>query len=131
MAFTISTQPANITAVPGQNSTFTVVGSSDVNPLSAAYTYQWYLSSGATRTALAGETNSSFTIDPVIGDSGKIFFATSTFLSGAPATTYVDTLTSNNALLTVNEDSAPFDVYDVGPETGRERHLRLRLLGYV
>jgi hypothetical protein len=132
MAFTFLTQPQSQTAVPGQNTTFTVQASSnDVTPLSAAYTYQWYLSSGATRTAIAGETNSSYTIDPFITDNGKIFFATSTFLSGAPANTFVTTITSNNASLTVAEDVPPYDVQDVWPETGRERHTRLRLLGYI
>jgi hypothetical protein len=132
MPFQIITQPASLTAVPGQDSTFTFVTSSnDVSPLSANYTYQWYLSSGVTRTPISSQTNSTYTVDPLIEDSGKVFFATSTFLSGAPATTFVSTLTSNNARLTVNEDVKPFDTYDVGSETGRQRHLRLRLLGYI
>lgn len=131
MAFTFLTQPQSQSAVPGQDTTFTVQASSnDVVSLSAAYTYQWY-TSGATIAQIANATSASYTIDPLIGDSGKGFIATSTFLSGAPATTVVTTITSNLAILTVAEDAPPFDVYDVGSETGRQRHLRLRLLGYI
>jgi len=131
MAFTFLTQPQSQSAVPGQNTTFTSQASSnDVTPLSAAYTYQWY-TSGGTIAAVAGATSASYTIDPLIGDNGKGFVVTSTFLSGAPATTFVATITSNLAILTVAEDVAPFDTYDIGSETGRQRHLRLRLLGYI
>jgi hypothetical protein len=131
MAFIFLTQPQSQSAVPGQNTTFTSQASSnDVTPLSAAYTYQWY-TSGGTVAAIAGASSASYTFDPLITDNGKKFFVTSTFLSGAPATTVVATITSNVAVLTVAEDVKPFDTYDVGPETGRERHLRLRLLGYI
>jgi hypothetical protein len=131
MAFTFLTQPQSQSAVPGQDTTFTSQASSnDVTPLSANYTYQWY-TSGGTVAAVAGATSSSYTIDPLIVDNGKGFIVTSTFLSGAPATTFVETITSNLAILTVAEDVKPFDTYDVGTETGRERHLRLRLLGYI
>ena len=124
MAYIISPQPISLTAVPGQDSTFTVGGSADKN--NVTYAYQWYLSAGATRTPITGATNTSYTIDPLMGDSGKIFFAT---VSGTDSVTNM--LTSDNAFLTVIEDVPPFDVYDLGPETGRERHLRLRHLGYV
>lgn len=133
MPFTFLTQPQSRSAVPGQNTTFTVQASSnDVVPLSAAYTYQWY-TSGATINAAAGATSSSYTFDPVLANNGLGFFATSSFLSGAGGnpSTFVSLITSNLAILTVAEDVPPFDTYDVGPETGRERHLRLRLLGYI
>ena len=133
MAFTflsqLSTQSS--TAVPGQNSTFTVQSSSnDVNPVIAAYTYQWY-TSASSGTVTSRVTTASYTFDPLITDNGLAFFATSNFLSGAPATTFVRQITSSRAILTVQEDVPPFNVYDVGAETGRQRHLRLRLLGYV
>jgi hypothetical protein len=124
MAYIISPQPISLTAVPGQDSTFTVGGSASIN--NVVYAYQWYLSAGATRTPITGATNTSYTIDPLMGDSGKIFFAT---VSGTDSATNM--LTSGNAFLTVIEDVPPFDVYDLGPETGRQRHLRLRHLGYV
>ena len=133
MAFTFLSQLStqSLTAVPGQDSTFTVQSSSnDVTPLSAAYTYQWY-TSASSGTVTPRVTTASYTFDPLIGDNGLAFFATSNFLSGAPATTFVRQITSSRAILTVREDVLPFNVYDVGAETGRQRHLRLRLLGYV
>lgn len=133
MAFIISTQPVSLTAVPGQDSTFTVAASTDYVPLSSiTYTYQWY-TSGATVNAITNATNASLVFDPLISDNGKAFLAKVTVLSGAtlPLTATVTTLSSNNAFLTVIEDVPPFDDYDYGKETGRERHRRLRLLGYV
>lgn len=131
MAFTFLTNPQSQSAVPGQNVTFSAQASSnDVTPLSAAYTYQWYVS-GAAINAIAGATSASYEIDPLITDNNKRFFVTAVFLSGSPATTFVAQITSSSALLTVAEDVKPFDTYDVGPETGRQRHLRLRLLGYI
>lgn len=61
-----------------------------------------------------------------MGDSGKIFFAT---VSGTDTSTNM--LTSGIAFLTVIEDVPPYDVFDLGSETGRDRHRRLRLLGYI
>ena len=133
MAFTFLSQLStqSQTVVPGQNTTFTVQSSSnDVSSLSAAYTYLWY-TSASTGTVTPRVTSASYTFDPLIGDNGLAFFATSNFLSGAPATTFVRQITSTRAILTVQEDVAPFNVYDVGAETGRQRHLRLRNLGYV
>ena len=132
MAFTFLTQLStqSQSVVPGQDTTFTVVASSnDVTPLSAAYTYQWY-TSASSGTVTAKVADDSYTFDPLITDNGLAFFATSTFLSGAPAT-FVEMITSDSAILTVTEDTPPFDVYDVGSETGRQRHLRMRLLGYI
>jgi hypothetical protein len=128
--FIISTQPQSVTAVPGQDSTFSVLGSTDYTPLSSIdFNYQWYVDD----VIITGATSSSYIIDPLIGDSGKEFFATVTVLSGEtiPLDTLVVELTSNTATLTVNEDVPPFDVFDLGSETGRERHRRLRLLGYI
>ena len=133
MAFTFLSQLStqSQTVVPGQDTTFIVQSSSnDVTQLSAAYTYQWY-TSASTGTVTPRATTPSFTFDPLIGDNGLAFFATSNFLSGAPATTFVRQITSTRAILTVQEDVAPFNVYDIGAETGRQRHLRLRHLGYV
>jgi hypothetical protein len=132
--FIISTQPQAITAVPGQDSTFSVVASTNYTPLSSiAYTYQWY-TSGVSTQALADKTSSSLVFDPLIEDNGKNFVVTVTVLSGTTVenlTTYVTKLTSQRALLTVQEDVRPFDVFDLGSETGRQRHLRLRHLGYI
>jgi hypothetical protein len=132
MAFTISTQPQSQSAFIGQNTTFTVQGSTSINPLSAGFTYAWFTSSGSTVTnvAAANAGNTSYTIDPVLSQNGLAVFATVNCLSGAPLTLQT-TLTSNLAILTVSEDAAPFDTYDVWPESGKERHRRLRLLGYI
>jgi|688.fasta_scaffold1399300_1 hypothetical protein len=130
MAFIISPQPVALTVVPGQDSTFTVSGSTDNLPLSSyTYNYQWYVDN----VLVSGATSSSYTFDPLIGDSGKSFKATVTVLSGTtlPLNTLVTVLTSNAVTLTVNEDAPPYDVYDLGTETGRQRHARLRLLGYI
>ena len=128
--FIVSTQPVSLTAVPGQDSTFSVLGSTDYVPLtSIAFNYQWYVDN----SLVSGSTSNSFFIDPLMSDNGKALFATVTVLSGAtlPLNTLVTQLTSNTATLTVNEDVKPFDSYDVGPETGRQRHLRIRHLGYI
>lgn len=134
MPFTFLTHPQSLTAVPGQNTTFTAVASSDDVPaLSARYTYQWSTVVAGVSTTIPGATSSTYTFDPLLGDNGRGFYTMSTFFSGAGGnpSTLVRTLTSNLALLTVAEDVKPFDVYDVGTETGRQRHLRLRHLGYV
>ena len=130
MSFIISPQPASVTVVPGQDTTFTVQGSTSFSPLSSIrYTYQWFVNG----SLQSGQTNNTYTIDPLMTDSGKTFRATVTVLSGTslPLNTVVTVLSSNTVTLTVNEDVPPFDVYDRGTETGRQRHLRLRHLGYV
>jgi hypothetical protein len=138
MAFVFLTQLSSqsLTAVPGQDITFTLQASSnDVSPLSANYTYQWYTSAAGESSTLVSSLTStstvSYFIDPLISTNGLRVFATSTFLSGAPATTFVRQITSSQAVITVIEDVPPFNVYDLGTETGRERHRRLRLLGYI
>ncbi len=131
MAFEFLTQPQSQSVFPGQDTTFTVEASSnDVPALSARYTYQWY-TSASNGTVTSKVADNSYTFDPLITDNGLAFFATSTFLSGAPPTTLVRMITSDSAILTVTEDVPPFDVYNLGSETGRERHRRLRLLGYI
>jgi len=115
-AVIITQQPASLTAVPGQDSTFSVTASADFSP--ATFNYRW--SNNA--------TTQSITIDPLIGDNGNTYSVSVSALSGV---TSVATVSSNVVTLTVREDVKPFDVYDRGPETGRQRHLRLRLLGYI
>lgn len=124
MAYTISLHPVSVTTVPGQDTTFTVQGSAD--SVNTTFTYQWYLSANSTIQSIAGANETTYLIDPTLGNSGEIFFAT---VSGSDVSTPM--LTSNRATLTVNEDVTPFDTYDVWPETGRQRHLRMRHLGYI
>lgn len=116
-AVIITQQPVSLTAVPGQDSTFSVTASADFS--GATFNYLW---------TPGNATTQSITIDPLIGDNGNSYSVAVSALSGAVS---VATVNSNSATLTVIEDVPPFDVYDVGTETGRERHLRMRLLGYI
>lgn len=115
-AVIITSQPVSLTAVPGQNSTFSVTASADFP--SPTFNYRW--SNAA--------TTQSIVIDPLIGNNGNTY---SVSVSALSASTVMATVTSNVATLTVNEDVPPFNVFDLGAETGRERHMRLRLLGYI
>lgn len=134
MPFTFITHPQSQSAVPGQDITFTAQASSnDVPALSARYTYQWSTIVGSVTSTIPGATSTSYVFDPLLDNNGNRFVAVATFLSGAGGnpSTFVNSVTSDQAVLTVAEDVPPFDVYDVGTETGRERHLRLRHLGYI
>jgi hypothetical protein len=114
----ITSQPVSLTAVPGQDSTFSVTASADFTPVQ--FGYKWS----------SGQTTQSIVIDPLISNNGNTYSVSVSALSGSPLTA-VATVSSNVVTLTVNEDVKPFDTYDVGSETGRQRHLRLRLLGYI
>lgn len=117
--FIITTQPQSASLVNGQDVTLSVGVSADYSP--ATYLYQW-------------RKNSL----PITGATSQTYFQTaptsgtySVAVSALSASSFISSLTSSNAVLTVSEDVSPFDVYDVGAETGRERHKRLRHLGYV
>jgi hypothetical protein len=112
----ITVQPVSLTAVPGQDVTFSVTATANFSPVTFAY--RW--SNAA--------TTQSITIDPLMSDNGNTY---SVSVSALSAGVLQATTTSLTATLTVQEDVAPFDVYDLGPETGRERHRRLHLLGYI
>lgn len=118
----ITSQPASLTAVPGQNTTFSVTPSADFT--SASYSYQWKVNT----VDIAGATNSTYFIDPVVGDNGKSFTVSVSALSGSALQA---TALSDAAVLTVVAESGPFDKFALYPETGKERFLRLRNLGYV
>lgn len=122
----LTTQPASLTAIPGQDSTFSVVASADFS--SATYVYQWK----ANTVNISGAIGSSYTIDPVIGDNTKSFTVSVSALS-ATATGPLSqaTVLSEAAILTVNAETSPFDKFAVFPETGKQRFLRLHNLGYL
>lgn len=120
----ITSQPTAASVVPGQNVTFSVTPSADFSPVS--YAYQWK----ANTVNIAGATTVSYGIDPVIGDNTKSFTVSVSALSGSPLQA-VATVLSDAAILTVNAEASPFDKFAVYPETGKERFLRLRNLGYV
>lgn len=117
----ITTQPQSVTVAPGQNTTFTVVGSADFAP--ATFNYQWKLGG----TPITGATLGSYSIDPVIGNNGNVFSVSVSALSaGVPLVS----VNSNNATLNVQAGTSIYDRFYVGgTESGKERHRRLRLLG--
>jgi polygalacturonase len=83
----ISTQPAGLTVVPGQNATFTVVADGS-QPLY----YQWY--NNDTSTPLSGATSTTLTLTNVqSGDAGNYFVIVSNTIAS---------VTSSNAMLIVN-----------------------------
>ncbi len=131
MSFIIAQNPQSLSAVVGQDTTFTVVASTSINPLSAGFTYSWYTSAGSSITNVASATNiNSYTIDPLASQNGLKVFAVVNCLSGSPLT-FRTALTSTAATLTILQTNFPFNNFTVWPETGPERHKRLRHLGYI
>ena len=122
----ITTQPSSVTVVPGKDTTFSVVGSADFTPVS--YGYQWEVGG----VPISGATSNSYFIDPLMSDDGKVFSVSVSALS-TDGVNFVSlaSVDSDNATLTVQEDTPPFDKFDSGKETGRDRQRRLRLLGYI
>jgi len=118
----ITSQPLSVSVVPGQNTTFSVGVSANFSPVT--YLYQWRVGS----TPISGATNSSYFIDPVLTDNNKSF---SVLVSGLSAGVVLQTVTSNNAVLTVNTDTGKFAKFARGSESGEERFRRLRNLGYI
>lgn len=122
----ITTQPQSVAAVPGQNTTFSVVASANFSPVT--YLYQWRVGT-APAVAIPGATNSTYFIDPVLADNGKTF---SVLVSGLSANGVVrDVETSSGAVLTVTADTGRFAKFARGSESGEERFKRLRNLGYI
>jgi len=119
----LTSQPVSLTAVPGQNITFSVTPSADFAPVS--YLYQWKLNT----VNIAGATNSTYFIDPVIGDSGKSYTVSVSALSGASLQATV--LSNPATVLTVVAETSIFAKFARYPESGEERFRRLRNLGYV
>lgn len=118
----ITSQPLSVSVVPGQNTTFSVGVSSDFSPVT--YLYQWRVGG----VPISGATSSSYFIDPVLTDNNKSF---SVLVSGLSAGTVRQTVTSNNAVLTVTADTGKFAKFARGSESGEERFRRLRNLGYI
>lgn len=117
--FIITTQPQSASLVNGQDVTLSVELSANYSP--ASYLFQWSKDS----SPITGATSQTyFQAAPVSGTY-------SVTVSALSSTDFIGQLTSNNAVLTVSEDVPPFNSYDIGNETGRERHRRLRLLGYI
>ncbi len=119
---TITSFTGSVTVVPGQNTTFSVTASANFAPVS--YLYQWSVDSNP----IPGATSSSYFIDPVLSDDGKVFVVS---VSGLSAGSLQETVTSDDAVLTVNSDESRFSKFARGNESGEERFRRLRNLGYI
>lgn len=61
---------SNFNGTAGQKKTWTVTASGGKTP----YTYQWYLKSDSTSTAISGETSASYTRTMAESDSGKYIY---------------------------------------------------------
>lgn len=121
----ITTQPASVAVVLGQNTTFSVTPSADF--ASATYAYQWKLNT----VNIAGANSSTYFIDPLLADNGKSFTVAVSALSATASGTFSQaTVTSNAAVLTVSADNTVFNKWALYPESGKERFLRMRNLGY-
>jgi hypothetical protein len=124
-----SLTPASpLTNVPfGQDTTLSVVASADWS--TATYNYQWRKDG----IAISGATGSSYKFDALTGAIGAYTVAVSALSSTSSGLFSQATVTSNRVeLSSVAEDPVkPFDTFDLGAESGRERHLRMRLLGYI
>jgi hypothetical protein len=119
----ITTQPQPVvTAVKGQDTTLTVEASANFSP--ATLTYQW--KKGEAQTTITKATKQTYTFDALT--NGEIYVVTVTALSG---TTPVANVTSDASALTIVTDESVFAKFAVFPESGQERFLRLRNLGYV
>lgn len=107
----------------GQDTTFSVVASADFS--TATYAYQWKKDS----IAISGATNSVYTFDALSATLGAYSVSISALSAG------VSQATVNSGSITLSsvaeDPTKPFDVYDIGSESGRERHRRMHLLGYI
>jgi hypothetical protein len=119
---TITSFTGSVTAVPGQNTTFSVVASANFSPVT--YLYQWNVDSNP----ILGATSSSYFIDPLLTDDSKTF---SVEVSGLSAGVFQQAITSSDAILTVIPEEGRFAKFARGNESGQERYTRLRNLGYI
>ena len=91
----------------------------------ATYAYQWKKGG----TSISGAINSSYTFDALASTLG-VYTVSVSALSAGVSQAVVNS--GNITLSSVAEDTVkPFDVYDRGTESGRERHRRMHHLGYI
>jgi hypothetical protein len=111
----------------GQDTTFSVVASADFS--TATYAYQWKKGG----TAISGATDNSYKFDALTANLGTYMVSVSALSANGTGTWTQATVNSGNIVFaSVAEDAVkPFDTYDLGVESGRERHRRMRLLGYI
>lgn len=128
-AVILTTQPSTaLTVVPNQNTTLTVVASSNFD---ATYNYQWKKNN----THIAGATSSVYSFEPALSDNGKVFVCMVDALSDS---TVVASVSSTGLTLSVAADVSVNSRHVSGAvasnnpsnESGSERFLRMRNLGY-
>jgi len=124
----ILTQPANVSAVIGQDLTFSVTPSANFTPTS--YYYQWKFDG----TNISGANAQTYMRDVVLSDSTKsVVVGISAMLPTAVVGVLSATATAitSGSTLTITADAFPYNVFQKGKEDGRTRFKRLRHLGYV
>lgn len=138
----LTSQPTTLSVVPNQNTTLTVVASSDFIP--TGYTYQWKRSATAggvigSAVNINGATKSSYSFEPALVDNGFKYYCAVAALSTTSAgpNQSVATVNSTGLTLTVAADATTFARWtpkanDPNPlkESGQERFRRMRNLGY-
>ena len=137
-----TSQPTTLSVVPNQNTTLSVEVSADFDVVS--YTYQWKKSATAggligSAQILNGATNSAYFFEPKSGDNGYKYYCTVNALSaGEEGPESVASVDSTGLTLTVVSEVetgefhkwVPFNDANSLNETGYERFLRMRHLGY-
>lgn len=122
------TPSGTVSNIPfGQDTTFSVVASASWP--TATYTYQW-LKGG---TPISGATASSYKFDAIPGTEGTYTVSVSG-LSATASGTFAQAVSASAGIVLqapIEDPVKPFDTFDLGLESGRERHRRLRLLGYI
>lgn len=123
---TITTSPS-LNVVPLQNVTLSVTPSA--NFATTGYLYQWLLGG----TAVSGATSSSYKFDASSTTGNYTYSCTVSGLSGTGNFVYAKT--SGNMVVTVASDTSIFNRHlpkGANPlkETGYERYMRIRNLGY-
>jgi hypothetical protein len=129
----LTSQPSStLSVVPNQNTSFTVAASAD---FAASYVYQW--KRGASN--ISGATSSTYAFEPALADNSLVYTCSVSAMSATSTGTFAQaTVVSTGTTLTVTADSSVYSKWVLGAvaavnpskESGKERFLRMRHLGY-
>ena len=138
---TFTSQPSNLSVVPNQNTTLTVVASADFNV--SSYSYQWRKSATAggligPSVAINGATSASYAFEPALGDNGYRYYCVVNGLSATSSGfTSQASVSSTGMTLTVAADAGIYYKWTLPAalnplkESGEERFRRVHnVLGY-
>lgn len=127
--------PTTLSRVPNQNTTLTVVASSNAGATSFIYQWKTANANGTNPNNITGATSSSYFFEPSIATHNNKILYCAVSGNGGESAGY-----TNSVLLTctVAADAGPYARHVTGPvaavnrtnESGQERFLRLRNLGY-